>query len=237
MKESLQIDIREGDKKWIFIPPSLSKKKHISTLQFANFLIINFNTVAPRVIYTHSNESTRNLLCLFLSFFSLSLFYALHEFSIEYQSVGKTIISVHRSRRQKPCAFWNGIPSPLPFDAVQFSLPLPSSPQKNYPFISATRKQVISSNNGSSSSRVVVSFDPGNEKINNRMEPPLEWIKYTVTFFPLLLLLFFLEEKFISKEGGGKERRANFNAGGHLPDKCVVIGSLYRFFFQHPLPL
>ena len=72
MKESLQIDIREGDKKWIFIPPSLSKKKHISTLQFANFLIINFNTVAPRVIYTHSNESTRNHLCLFLSFFSLS---------------------------------------------------------------------------------------------------------------------------------------------------------------------
>lgn len=164
------------------------KKKHISMLQLANtanFLIINFNTVAPRVIYTHSNESTRNLLCLFLSFFSLSLFYALHEFSIEYQSVGKTIISVHRSRRQKPCAFWNGIPSPSPFDAVQFSLPLPSSPQKNYPFISATRKQVISSNNGSSSSsRVVVSFDPGNEKINNRMEPPLEWIKYTVTFFP-----------------------------------------------------
>lgn len=236
MKESLQIDIREGDKKWIFIPPSLSKKKHISTLQFANFLIINFNTVAPRVIYTHSNESTRNLLCLFLSFFSLSLFYALHEFSIEYQSVGKTIISVHRSRRQKPCAFWNGIPSPSPFDAVQFSLPLPSSPQKNYPFISATRKQVISSNNGSSSSRVVVSFDPGNEKINNRMEPPLEWIKYTVTFLtPSSSSSSSSKRSLFPRKG--EERRANFNAGGHLPDKCVVIGSLYRFFFQHPLPL
>lgn len=130
MKESLQIDIREGDKKWIFIPPSLSKKKHISTLQFANFLIINFNTVAPRVIYTHSNESTRNHLCLFLSFFSLSLFYALHEFSIEYQSVGKTIISVHRSRRQKPCAFWNGIPSPSPSMPFNFRFLFPPPPKK-----------------------------------------------------------------------------------------------------------
>lgn len=136
-------------------------------------------------LYTHIATNQRVTSFVYSSLFSLSLFYALHEFSIEYQSVGKTIISVHRSRRQKPCAFWNGIPSPSPFDAVQFSLPLPSSPQKNYPFISATRKQVISSNNGSSSSsRVVVSFDPGNEKINNRMEPPLEWIKYTVTFFP-----------------------------------------------------
>lgn len=133
-------------------------------------------------LYTHIATNQRVTSSVYSSLFSLSLFYALHEFSIEYQSVGKTIISVHRSRRQKPCAFWNGIPSPSPFDAVQFSLPLPSSPQKNYPFISATRKQVISSNNGSSSSRVVVSFDPGNEKINNRMEPPLEWIKYTVTF-------------------------------------------------------
>lgn len=187
-------------------------------------------------LYTHIATNQRVTSFVYSSLFSLSLFYALHEFSIEYQSVGKTIISVHRSRRQKPCAFWNGIPSPSPFDAVQFSLPLPSSPQKNYPFISATRKQVISSNNSSSSSRVVVSFDPGNEKINNRMEPPLEWIKYTVTFLtPSSSSSSSSKRSLFPRKG--EERRANFNAGGHLPDKCVVIGSLYRFFFQHPLPL
>lgn len=50
MKGSLRIDIPEEGKKWIFIPPS---KKHISTLQSANtanFLITNFNTVAPHLL-------------------------------------------------------------------------------------------------------------------------------------------------------------------------------------------
>lgn len=120
------------------------------------------HSCSPLVIVQHvrSNESTRNLLCLFLSFSLFPPSPFRHEFSIEYQSVGKTIISVHRSHRQKPCAFWNGIPPPLSPTRCRSIFASSSSPRKTTlsfrPQGNKLFQQVIIV--------VVVSFDPGNEK-------------------------------------------------------------------------
>lgn len=130
----------------------------------ANFLITNFNTVAPHLLQCNTYVATNQRVTSSV-YSSLFLFFppppfALHEFSIEYQSVGKTIISVHRSHRQKPCAFWNGIPLPLSPTRCRSIFASSSSPQKTTlsfrPQGNKLFQQVIIV--------VVASFDPGNEK-------------------------------------------------------------------------
>lgn len=157
---SEKIDIREEDEKWIYIPP---RKSIFRLFSINNKLIIynKFQHTCLPPLYTATNQPVTSSVYSSLSFF------ALYEFSIEYQSVGKTIISVHRSRRQKRCAFWNGIPSPLPLRCR--SIFASSSPPEKLPFHFGHKETSYFEYNNSSSR---VSLD---RKINNGMNK--EWIK------------------------------------------------------------
>lgn len=134
------------------------------------------HSCSPLVIVQHvrSNESTRNLLCLFLSFslFPPSPFRSpriLHWISIRrknyyLRSPFAQAETVRFLKRDTAPPF----PHSMPFNFRFLFLP-----SKNYPFISAARKQVISTSNNSSR-RFIRS---GEREINNGgTEAPLEWM-------------------------------------------------------------
>lgn len=128
------------------------------------------HSCSPLVIVQHvrSNESTRNLLCLFLSFSPLLL--SLSTNSPLNINPSEKLLSpfaqaetVRFLKRDTAPPF----PHSMPFN-FRFLFLLP----KNYPFISAARKQVISTSNNSSR-RFIRS---GEREINNGTEAPLEWM-------------------------------------------------------------
>lgn len=134
---SEKIDIREEDEKWIYIPP---RKSIFRLFSINNKLIIynKFQHTCLPPLYTATNQPSSVYSSLSFFLFSLSTNSPLNI------NPSEKLLSPFTVRAGRNGALSEtGYRPPSPFGAVQFSLPLP--PQKNYPFISATRKQVISS--------------------------------------------------------------------------------------------